>query len=126
MLRVDRANRDIKGPGFWRLDKANAEAVQANLNADFQRIAIKHHEEVTKLLTKQRDYVDKITQEQLIVGEPIPTTPNVEEIQRNPAKLLYIGFFFLYGCRSIPCGALSHERAIDVSRFCNYVIQIIL
>ena len=35
MLRVDKVNWDIKGPGFWKLDKANAEAAQVNLKADF-------------------------------------------------------------------------------------------
>ena len=46
VLRADKANRDIKGPKFWKLDKVNAEVVQANLKIDFQRITIKHHEEV--------------------------------------------------------------------------------
>ena len=52
MLQADKVNPDIKAPGFWKLDKANAEVIQVNLTADFQRIAIKLHEEITKLLTK--------------------------------------------------------------------------
>ena len=40
MPRADKENMDIKGPGFWKLDKANTEAVQANLKAYFQRMAI--------------------------------------------------------------------------------------
>jgi hypothetical protein len=27
VLRADKANRDLRGPGFWKLDKANCEAV---------------------------------------------------------------------------------------------------
>ena len=65
VLRADKANRDLKGSGFWKLDKANAEAVQANLTADFQRIAFTHHEEITKLLTKQWEYVKQIVEERL-------------------------------------------------------------
>ena len=82
MLRADKANRDIKGPGFWKLEKANAEAVQANLKADFQRIAITHHEEIAKLLTKQQEYVEKIAQEALMVSEPLPliSAPDEENI----------------------------------------------
>ena len=71
MLRADKANRDLKGSGFWKLDKETAEAVQANLKADFQRIAVTHHEEITKLLVKQRQYVKKIAEEALTVAEPV-------------------------------------------------------
>ena len=71
MLRADKANRNIQGSGFWKLDKANAEAVQANLTADFQRIAYTHIEEINKLLIKQRDYVGSITEETLKVAEPL-------------------------------------------------------
>ena len=71
MVRADKANRDIKGPGFWKLDKAKAEAVHANLTTDLQRIMIKHHEEITKLLTKQREYVKQIAEEALTVAEPL-------------------------------------------------------
>ena len=53
------------------MDKANAEAVQANLTEDFQRIAHAHIEEVNKLLIKQRDYVSGITEEMLKVAEPL-------------------------------------------------------
>jgi hypothetical protein len=35
VLRADKANRDLRGPGFWKLDKANCEAVQKNLTTDF-------------------------------------------------------------------------------------------
>jgi hypothetical protein len=35
VLRADKANRDLRGPGFWKLDKANCEAVQQNLTTDF-------------------------------------------------------------------------------------------
>ena len=71
VLQVDKVNRDLKGSRFWKLDKANAEAVQANLTADFQRIAFTHHEEITKLLSKQREYVKQIAEEALTVAEPL-------------------------------------------------------
>ena len=94
MLRACKENRESKGSGFQKLDKVNAEAVQANLKTDFQRIAIKHHEEITKLLAKQRDYVDKIAQELLTVGEPSPAVPiqaeenilNILEDDEEPAE----------------------------------------
>ena len=77
VLRADKANRNLKGSGFWKLDKANAEAVQANLKADFQRIAITHHEEIAKLLSKQWEYVEQIAKEALTVAEPV--LPAAEE-----------------------------------------------
>ena len=93
--KADKANWDLKGSGFWKLDKANAEAVQANLTADFQRIAYAHIEAVNKLLIKQRDYVGKITEETLKVAEPLqPATEDSilhilddddEEVE-NPAE----------------------------------------
>ena len=52
MLWADKANQKLKGPEFWKLDQVNDEAVQENLKKDVQRIAIKHYEEVTKLLAK--------------------------------------------------------------------------
>ena len=58
VLRADKANRYLKGHGFWKLDKFNVEAAQANLKADLQRIVTKHQEEVTKLMAKQQNYVD--------------------------------------------------------------------
>ena len=68
---MDKGYLDLKGPGFWKLDEVNAEAVQANLKVDLQRISIKHHEEVMKLMAKQR---------LLTIGEPIgPTTTQVDE-----------------------------------------------
>ena len=36
VLRADKVNGNLKGSEFWKLDKANIEAVQANLKADFQ------------------------------------------------------------------------------------------
>ena len=79
---------------MWKLDKFNAEVVQANLKADFQRIAFKHHEEVTKLKVQQRDYVEKIAQELLMVRKLIvPTITqadesilNILEDEDDPAK----------------------------------------
>ena len=51
----------------------------SNLKTDFHRIAIKHDEEVTNLQAKQQDYVDKIAQELLTVGETFPITPTQAE-----------------------------------------------
>ena len=71
VIRAYKENREIEGPGFWKLDKANVEAVQANLKVDFQRIALTHHKEIAKLLTKQREYVKQIADEALSVAEPV-------------------------------------------------------
>jgi hypothetical protein len=49
VLRADKANRELHGPGFWKLDQANCDAVQKNLTTDFLRIALAHRE-VAKLL----------------------------------------------------------------------------
>jgi hypothetical protein len=35
VLQADKANRDLQGPGFWKLDQANCEAVQKNLTTEF-------------------------------------------------------------------------------------------
>jgi hypothetical protein len=40
VFRADKVNRDLRGPGFWKLDKANCEAVQKNLTTDFLRLAV--------------------------------------------------------------------------------------
>ena len=91
-LRADKANWDMKGSGFWKLDKANAEAVQANLKVDFQRIAITHHEEIAKLLSRQREYVEQIAKEALTVAEPVllAAQENILHIlvddEENPAE----------------------------------------
>jgi hypothetical protein len=40
VLRADKANGDLRGPGFWKLDKANCEAVQKNLTTDLLRLPL--------------------------------------------------------------------------------------
>jgi hypothetical protein len=50
VLRVKRATRKLWGPGFWKPDKANSEVIKQNLIMDFMRIALRHREEVNKLL----------------------------------------------------------------------------
>jgi hypothetical protein len=50
VLRADKANWEPRGLGFWKLYKANCEAVHHNLITDFVRIALKHRGEITKLL----------------------------------------------------------------------------
>jgi hypothetical protein len=48
VLQADKANRELRGPRFWKPDQANCEAVQKNLTNDFMRIALTHREEITK------------------------------------------------------------------------------
>jgi DNA repair exonuclease SbcCD ATPase subunit len=75
VLRADKDNRDLRGPEFWKLDKAKCEAVQKNLTTDFMRIALSHREEVTKLLAEQQEVVRKMQREMEVVAEPVvPTT----------------------------------------------------
>ena len=38
MLRADKANRELKSPDFWMLDRANTKTVQGNLNVDVQQV----------------------------------------------------------------------------------------
>jgi hypothetical protein len=54
VLRADKTNWELDGPGFWKLDQANCEAVQKNLTTDFLRIALTHREEIAKLLERCR------------------------------------------------------------------------
>jgi hypothetical protein len=76
VLRADKANRDLRGPGFWKLDKANCEAVQKNLTTNFLRLALTHREEVTKLLEGQEALVHQMRTEMEAVAEPVvPAEP---------------------------------------------------
>ena len=53
------------------MDKANAKAV----HVDSLQIALKHHEKITKLMEKKKEYIAEIAKELEIVGEPfVPTT----------------------------------------------------
>jgi hypothetical protein len=56
VLHADKANRELRGPGFWKLDKANYEAVQKNLTMDFIQIALTHRE-FPKLLEGDEEHV---------------------------------------------------------------------
>jgi hypothetical protein len=79
VLRADKANRDLGGPGFWKLDQANCEAVQKNLTTDLLQLAVSHREETTKLLDFQDTLVDKMWKEMETVAEPIkPAEPAAE------------------------------------------------
>jgi hypothetical protein len=50
-------------------------AIQKNLTTNFMRIALSHHEEVTKLLVEHEELVRKMNMEMEAVAEPvIPTT----------------------------------------------------
>jgi hypothetical protein len=69
VLRVDKANRELRGPGFWKLDKANCEAVQKNLTTDFLWIALIHREEMTKLLEQHEEHVQTMNAEMEAVAE---------------------------------------------------------
>jgi hypothetical protein len=76
VLRADKANRDLRGPGFWKLDQANCEAVQKNLTTDLLRLVVSHREEITKLLEFQDTLVDKMRKEMETVVEPVkPAEP---------------------------------------------------
>jgi hypothetical protein len=76
VLRADKANRDLRGPGFWKLDQANCEAVQKNLTNDFLRLAVSHRAEITKLLDFQETLVGRMRKEMETVAEPIkPAEP---------------------------------------------------
>jgi hypothetical protein len=76
VLRADKANRDLQGPGFWKLDQENCEAVQKNLTTDLLRLALSHREEITKLLEFQDTLVDRMRKEMEIVAEPVkPAEP---------------------------------------------------
>jgi leucyl-tRNA synthetase len=69
-------NRDRRGPGFWKLDKANCEAVQKNLTSDFLRLAESHRAEISKLLDFQDTLVERMRKEMEAVAEPIkPAEP---------------------------------------------------
>jgi hypothetical protein len=68
VLRADKANRDLRGPGFCKLDQANCEAVQKNLTTDFMRIALSHREEVTKLLEQHVELFRKMRTEIEAIG----------------------------------------------------------
>jgi hypothetical protein len=69
VLRADKANRELRGPGLWKLDKAKYEAVQKNLTTDFIRIALTHREEITKLLERHEEHVRTMHAEMEVVAE---------------------------------------------------------
>jgi hypothetical protein len=76
VLRADKVNRDRRGPGFWKLDKANYKAVQKNLTTDFLRLAVSHRAEISKLLDFQDTLVERMRKEMEAVAEPIkPAEP---------------------------------------------------
>jgi autotransporter translocation and assembly factor TamB len=76
VLRADKANRDLRGPGFWKLDQANCEAVQKNLTTDFLRLAVSHWEEISKLLDFHNTLVGRMRKEMETVAKPIqPAEP---------------------------------------------------
>jgi hypothetical protein len=76
VLQADKANRDRRGPGFWKLDKANYEAVQKNLTTDFLRLAESHRAEISKWLDFQDTLVERMRMEMEAVAEPIkPAEP---------------------------------------------------
>jgi uncharacterized protein YecA (UPF0149 family) len=74
VLRADKANPDLRGPRFWKLNKANYKVVQKNLTMNFMRIALTHREEVTKLLEQHDELVQKMQTEMEAVAEPVQPT----------------------------------------------------
>ena len=95
MLWADRANRDLKaskfrkGPGFWKLDRANGKVMQGNLRADFQRIVLEHHQEATKLMEKQNQYIAEFEAELLTVAEPFVSS-NIGMAVEAKASILHV------------------------------------
>jgi hypothetical protein len=78
VLRADKANWDLRGPSFWKVDQANCEAVQKNLTTDLLRLAFSHREEITKLLEFQDTLVDRMRKEMETIAQPVkPTEPAV-------------------------------------------------
>jgi hypothetical protein len=76
VLRADKANRDLRGPGFWKLDEANCEAVQKNLTTDLLRLALNHHEAITKLLEGQETLVSNMrTEIETVAEQVVPAEP---------------------------------------------------
>jgi hypothetical protein len=71
VLRADKANRELRGTRFWKLDKANYEAVQKNLTTEFMWIALTHREEITKLLVRQEETVRAMHAEMEAAAEPV-------------------------------------------------------
>jgi hypothetical protein len=71
VLRADKANRDLRGPGFWKLDQPNCEAVQKNLTTDLLRLGLTHREEITKLLSEHDELVRRMEPEMKAVAEPV-------------------------------------------------------
>jgi hypothetical protein len=79
VLRADKANRDLRGPGFWKLDQANCEAVQQNLTTDFLRLGLTHREEITKLLSAHDELVRRMETKMEAVAKPVrPTSQPME------------------------------------------------
>jgi hypothetical protein len=84
VLRADKANWDLRGPRFWKLSKANCEAIQKNLTMDFLRLALIHREEVTKLLGEHDDLVWKMQMEMEAVAEPMgPVSQPTEGVEED-------------------------------------------
>jgi hypothetical protein len=93
VLRADKANRDLRGPGFWKLDQANCEAVQKNLTTDFLRLGLTHREEITKLLNTHDELVRRMETEMEAVAEPVrpasqPTEGAEDADDEEPAEEL--------------------------------------
>jgi hypothetical protein len=80
LLRADKANRELRGPGFWKLDKANYEAVQQNLTQDFMRIAMRHREEVKIMLEQHDELVGKLRTKMEAITELVVPTGQEEGI----------------------------------------------
>jgi hypothetical protein len=81
VLRADKANRDLRGPGFWKLDQANCEAVEKNLTTDLLQLALSHREAITKLLEEQETLVGNMRKEMETVAEPVVPAEPVEAAQ---------------------------------------------
>jgi chromosome segregation ATPase len=68
---ADKANQDLRGPGFWKLDQANCDAVQTNLTTDLLRLRLMHREEIKQLLSAHDELVRRMETEMEAVAEPV-------------------------------------------------------
>jgi chromosome segregation ATPase len=71
LLQVDKANRELRGPGFRKLDKTNCEDAQQNLTQDFMRIAMRYRKEVELMLEQHDKLVAELRTDLEAVTEPI-------------------------------------------------------
>jgi hypothetical protein len=87
VLRVDKVNRELRGPGISKLDKANCEAMQQILTMDFMHITLKHREEIMKLFGRHEAIVQNLRQDMEAIAEPnIPSAQGTDAAEVEEDK----------------------------------------